>query len=208
MPNNRLLDIARHYDTLARDYDRMLDRFEHWLLGKWRIQTASRAHGWTLEIAIGTGRTIPFYPDGVRVIGIELSSGMLAHAKRRVATARVPVFLIRGDAQRLPIRNDSIDVVISILSLCTIPDDRRALAEAYRVLRPGGKLILVEHVRSPNALVRAVQHVLDPLSVRFAHDHLLRDPLDHLQAVGFHVLDVERRALGIVERVLAEKPSP
>ncbi|MCX2726344.1 class I SAM-dependent methyltransferase [Thermomicrobium sp. 4228-Ro] len=207
MAHDELLTLARHYDTLAQHYDRMLDRFERRLLGDWRARAAHQAYGWTLEIAIGTGRTIPLYAERATVIGLELSSGMLAHAKRRLATARVPVFLIRGDAQRLPIRNDSIDVVISILSLCTIPDDRRALAEAYRVLRPGGKLLLVEHVRSPNGLVRAVQHLLDPLSVRFAHDHLLRDPLDHLQEIGFRVLDVERRALGIVERVLAEKPA-
>jgi len=199
--------LARHYDRLAGDYDRVLDRFEHWLLGDWRARAARLAHGYTLEIAIGTGRTLPFYSESVTVIGVELSAGMLARARQRAGSARATVFLVRADAQRLPLRSDSLDVVLSILSLCTIPDERAALAEAFRVLRPGGRLVLLEHVRSPNLLVRTVQRLLDPLSVRFAHDHLTRDPLDHLAALGFRVLAVERRAWGIVEHIVAEKPS-
>jgi len=207
MTDATLRRLSRHYDALAHTYDRALDRIERWLLGEWRARAASIARGWTLEIAIGTGRTIPFYPDETHVIGIDLSSGMLAQAKQRLSTTKAPIHLIRGDAQQLPIRHETVDVVISILSLCTIPDDRRAVAEAHRVLRPGGTLVLVEHVRSLNPLVRAGQRLLDPLSVRFACDHLLRDPLDHLEEIGFRVLEVERRTFGIVEWILAEKPS-
>jgi len=81
--------------------------------------------------------------------------------------------------------------VVATLCLCTIPDERRALAEAYRVLRPGGRLLLLEHVRSPVGPVRWVPRMLDPALVRLAGDHLLRDPLDHLASLGFAV---EQRA--------------
>jgi ubiE/COQ5 methyltransferase family len=91
-------------------------------------------------------------------------------------------------------------------SLWTIPDDRHAAREAYRVLRPGGRLVLLEHVRSPALPVRLAQRLLDPLAVRFEADHLVREPLDYLEDVGFENQRVERLKWGIVERVAACKP--
>ena len=88
-----------------------------------------------------------------------------------------------------------------------MPDDREAIAEAARVLRPGGRLLL-EHVRSPAVPVQAVQRVLDPLVVRLGADHLLREPLDHLEDAGLEVERLERSKWGIVERVSARKPEP
>lgn len=88
------------------------------------------------------------------------------------------------------------------MSLCTIPDAGAAVAEAHRVLRPGGRFLLLEHVRSPLLPVRLAQRLLDPLFVRFAGDHLLREPLEQLRAAGFDVERLERAKLGIVERVL------
>jgi len=93
------------------------------------------------------------------------------------------------------------------LGLCTIPDDRAAVREVRRVLRPAGRFLLLEHVRSPSRAVRAVQRLLDPLFVRFEGDHIVREPLEHLRAEGFAVERLERSKLGIVERVAARKPA-
>ena len=111
-----------------------------------------------------------------------------------------------GDAESLDFPDESFDTVVCTYGLCTIPDDRAAAGEALRVLRPGGRLVLLEHVRSPSAPVRAVQRLLDPLSVRFGADHLVREPLDYLEAVGFEVESVQRLKWGIVERVIAHRP--
>ncbi|TMM05586.1 MAG: methyltransferase domain-containing protein, partial [Actinobacteria bacterium] len=102
--------------------------------------------------------------------------------------------------------DESFDTVTCTLALCTIPDDRAAVAEAMRVLRPGGRLVLLEHVRSPVLPVRLGERLLEPLFLRLEHDHLTREPLDRVRAAGFVVERLERSKLGIVERLTARKP--
>ena len=131
---------------------------------------------------------------------------MLAIARRRATELGRDVDLRLGDAQALEFEDNSFDTVIITFGLCTIPDDRAAASEAHRVLRPRGRLVLLEHVRSPSLPRRAVERALDPLSVRFGADHLVRDPLDYLESVGFEIESVQRLKLGIVERVIARKP--
>ena len=197
--------VRRHYDDTAPRYNRQIALFERVLFGDGRSWVCSQAQGDVLEIAVGTGRNLRHYPDGVRLTGIELSQGMLELARREAAEVRPDADLRVGDAQALEFDDESFETVTCTLSLCTIPDDRRAVAEMWRVLRPGGRLLLLEHVRSPLLAVRAGQRVLEPLFLRLEHDHLTREPLDHVRAAGFAVERLERSKLGIVERVAARK---
>jgi ubiquinone/menaquinone biosynthesis C-methylase UbiE len=192
-------------DKEAPRYDRQMGFFERILFRGGREWACSQVAGAVLELAVGTGRNLPHYPADVRLTGIELSPQMLEIGRRRAEELGRDVDLRIGDAQALEFEDQSFDTVIITFGLCTIPDDRGALSEARRVLRSGGRLVLLEHVRSPSLAVRAVQRVLDPLSVRFAADHLLRDPLDYLAAIGFEIETLERLKWGIVERVLARK---
>jgi ubiquinone/menaquinone biosynthesis C-methylase UbiE len=198
--------VRRIQDKEAPRYDRQMGFFERILFGGGREWACSRVRGEVLEIAIGTGRNLPFYSPEVRVTGIELSPEMLAIARDRAERLGREVDLRLGDAQSLELEDESFDTVIITFGLCSIPDDRAAVAEARRVLRPGGRLVLLEHVRSPVLPVRVVQRVLDPASVRFEADHLVRDPLDYLTDQGFEIESVERLKWGIVERVLARRP--
>ena len=193
-------------DKEAPRYDRQISFFERILFQGGREWACSQAEGDVLEIAAGTARNLPHYPEGVRLTGIELSPEMLAIAQRRAEELGHDADLRLGDAQELDFAEQTFDTVLCTLGLCTIPDPRRAVAEAHRVLRPGGKLLLLEHVRSPSRPVRAVEKLLDPLAVRFAADHLTRDPLDYLEAEGFEVERLERSKWGIVERLRARKP--
>jgi SAM-dependent methyltransferase len=130
----------------------------------------------------------------------------VARARRRASQTEIKVTLCEADAQDLPFLADQFDTVVFALCLCSIPDDRRAVAEGVRVLKRGGRILMLEHVRSTLAIVRAVQHVVEPLSVRFQADHLLGEPTDHLRAEGMHIDEVRRWALSIMARVFAHKP--
>ena len=130
---------------------------------------------------------------------------MIAIAQERARALGRPADLRVGDAQALDVPDESVDTVISTLSLCSIPDDRKAVSEVKRVLRPGGRFILMEHVASPLRLVRVFQKALDWIAVRTEGDHLVREPLVHLQAEGFRIDSIERLKWGIVERVATRK---
>jgi ubiquinone/menaquinone biosynthesis C-methylase UbiE len=158
-----------------------------------------------LEIAVGTGRNLAFYPAEARLIAIDMSPSMLAVARRRALEIGRPVDLRQANAESLPFSDKSFDSVMCTLSFCCIPDPDRAIAESARVLRPGGKLVMVEHVRSPVWLVRTIQHVLEPISVRFQADHLVRDPLDYISQADFQIQHLERTKWGVIERLVAQK---
>ncbi len=198
--------VRTFYEKTAGSYETWISVFERVMLDDGRRWICSQAEGDVLEIAVGTGRNLSFYPATVRLTGVDLSSAMLAIAETRAAQLARPVALALADAQGLPFRDSGFDTVVCTLSLCAIPDEQRAIAEVRRVLRQGGRFLVLEHVRSPNPVVKAGQRLLEPLMMRLACDDLMRDPLDHLEDMGFRVVRSERTRLGIVERLVALKP--
>ncbi len=199
--------VRRIYDRAAPHYDRAIALFEPILFGDGRRWVASRARGETLEIGIGTGRNLAYYPLDVRLTGVDISPGMLRVAAHRARDLGREVDLRLADAQALDLPNAAFDTVVCTLSLCTIPDARRAVAEAGRVLRPGGRFVLLEHVGSTQSVVRFLQGIAEPLFLRLAGDHLLREPVAHLVPEGFELEVRQRARLGVVERIAARKPA-
>jgi ubiquinone/menaquinone biosynthesis C-methylase UbiE len=198
--------LKRVWEKEAPTYDRRMGFFEKVLFRDGREWVCSRASGEVLEVAVGTGRNFTFYPAGVRLTGIDLSPAMLEIARKKADELGFDADLMEGNAQDLPFPDASFDTVVCTLSLCNIPDDRRAIAEMKRVLRPGGSLLLLDHVRSSSKVWLAAQRVLEPLSWRFSCDHLLRRPLEHVLAEGFEVEQRERYKADIVERLSARRP--
>jgi len=196
----------RVWDKRAARYDRSMGLMEKLFFGDGRAWVCSQASGDVLEIAVGTGRNLPFYPPGTRLTGIELSDEMLTIARRRASELGREVDFQQGDAQALRFADATFDTVVCTLSLCSIPDDRRAVAEMKRVLRPGGKLLLIDHVPSTTRLVRDIQWLLEQVTLRLEGEHMLRRPIELVQAAGFQIERAERLKLGIVERVVARKP--
>jgi ubiquinone/menaquinone biosynthesis C-methylase UbiE len=195
---------ARHvWDRMAPRYDRSMRLVEKLMFGGGREWVCSRATGRVLEVAVGTGLNFAFYPPGVAVTAIEISPAMLARARARAARLGLPVTLCEGDGQALPFASDSFDSVVCTLSLCNIPDETAAIAEMARVLRPGGRLLLLDHVASRSRTVHALQRLVERFTIPAACEHFTRRPKPLLPDAGLQVVESERLKLGMVERVYA-----
>jgi ubiquinone/menaquinone biosynthesis C-methylase UbiE len=195
------------WDQQAERFDRQMDLCERVLFPGDRAWACSQAHGDVLEVAVGTGRNLAHYPDDARLTGVDLSPEMLARARRRAREVRPDADLREGDAQALSFADASFDTVVCTISLCSIPDDIAAVREMARVLRDGGRLVLVEHVGSPQPLVRGVQWLIHQATYRIAREHMLRRPRRAVAAAGLEPVHLERRKLGIVDRIIATKPA-
>lgn len=198
--------LRRYWDKQAAGYDREMAFLDRHLFADTREWICTRAVGQVLEVAIGTGLNLPHYPESVEVTGLEFSPGMLVHARRRAEQLGRTVELCEGDAQALRFGDGSFDTVVCTFSLCCIPDDRQAVAEMVRVLRPGGLLLLADHVEASVWYARAVQRLLELVTIRLAEEHFRRRPIRHLQALGLPIEAHDRFKLGIVERLAARKP--
>ena len=198
--------VRKVYDQSAAGYDRKIAVPERLLFGSGRQWAAGHAVGRTLEVAVGTGRNLPYYREPLSLTAVDLSEAMLNLAQQRAAALGRDVTFTVADAQALPFEREEFDTVVATLALCSIPDDGAGVAEMARVLKPGGRLVLLDHVRSPIAPVRAVQRVLEPLFVCLEADHLLRQPERRVAQAGLHVEQCERSKLGLVLRVIARKP--
>jgi ubiquinone/menaquinone biosynthesis C-methylase UbiE len=197
----------RVWDHNAPSYDKQIAFFEKIQFGGGREWLGPRAHGRILEVAIGTGLNLPHYPADATITGVELSPAMLAIARKRAADLGREVDLREGDAEHLPFADASFDTVVCALSLCTIPDPAAAISEMRRVLVPGGRLLLLDHVGSTWPPIYAAQWLLERLTIRLAGEHFTRRQLPLVEAAGFEVVEVERLKAGSVERILARKPA-
>ncbi len=166
----------------------------------------SRARGRVLEIGVGTGLNLGRYPAGTRVVGIDLSSAMLDIARQRAGRLGRAVDLRPGDAEALEFADESFDSVVITFALSTIPDPRGALAEAKRVLAPGGGLLVLDHGQSRDPFVRAVQRIAGSLTSRLYRDERSRDVKRMVIDHGFIVDEAEAVSGGWVQRLAARKP--
>jgi len=197
----------RIYAKEASKYDKEADFSERWLFGtEHRGWACSQAIGDTLEVAIGTGLNLPHYPADVRLTGIDLTPDMLAIAATRAKEIGRTVHLTEGDAQDLPFAESSFDTVVCTYALCSVPDDARAISEMDRVLRPGGRLILVDHIRSSVAPIFWFQWLYEFVPRRTKGEYATRRPAVHVMRTDLHIRSRDRLRAGIIERLVAVKP--
>ncbi|MEV8634187.1 class I SAM-dependent methyltransferase [Streptosporangium sp. NPDC051023] len=197
--------LVGYWDRQAATYDRRSAGAERRFLADSRRWVCSRAHGATLEIAIGTGANLPHYPDAVDLTGIDWSTAMLHAAHRQADRIHRAVKLHRADATALPFPAATFDTVVSTFALCCVPDERATLIETLRVLRPGGRLLLADHVAASFWPLRALQHAADVISIPLQGEHYTRRPITTLRGLGATIEETERLTMGAIERVNARK---
>jgi len=208
MNSGEATERLRHlWDTYASRYDRDTDFYDRFLLGDGRSWVCSQATGNVLEVAIGTGRNLPFYAHGTELTGIDFSAAMLTRARQRADERGLDVTLQQADAQHLPFGGGRFDTVVCTLALSSIPEPALAIQEMHRVLRAGGRLLVVGHVASPYPLIRTGQRGLERLSLRLAGDYQTRQPYPLMVAAGFIIEERQRRRAGVIERLRASKPT-
>jgi SAM-dependent methyltransferase len=162
-----------------------------------RRSVLEKAHGRVLEIGAGTGFNVAYYPDAVEeVVLTEPGRGLLRRAERRAGASGHRVASVRAFAERLPFEDDSFDTVVSTLVLCSVEDQRRALAEIRRVLKPNGTFLFMEHVRADDPKLARWQDRLErPWRVVTMGCHPNRPTLERIEAAGFDVEELRRGAL-------------
>jgi ubiquinone/menaquinone biosynthesis C-methylase UbiE len=173
----RLLDLAMR--------NQILDTYRH--------SAITPARGLVLEIGVGSGVNLPLYgPAVARVIGLDPSPRLLRLASRRAADAIVPVSLLRASAEHLPLADAVFDTIVMTWTLCSIPNPIAALAEMRRVLKPGGRVLFVEHGLSPEFRIARWQHRLTPCWKRISGGcHLDRKTDELIRTAGFQIDAVE-----------------
>lgn len=197
---------AAIYDRMARHYDRAIAPLEKRFLARWRAATLNELpiESHILEVGAGTGLNFPFYPRGAQAVASEFSCEMLKIARGKNRPAKT--HLVQASAEQLPFPNDSFDAAFATLVFCSLPSPRDAFMELRRVVRPGGQIILLEHVR-PDGLLGYVFDALNVLTVALFEDHFNRRTAQEAKQAGLQLLRVERRMMGIVNLIVCRNES-
>jgi len=180
------------HPVFAALYDGLGGAAERGWMGRRRSRLLAGASGSVLEIGGGTGANLSHYRDAGRVVVAEPDPHMRGRLRRKIGQARLPVEVSEAGAEDLPFADGSFDAVVSTLVLCTVPDQGKALAEVRRVLKPGGRLLFIEHVRGEGSVAGMQDRVLPLWRRLFAGCHLNRDTLGSIQAAGFETGALDR----------------
>lgn len=185
------------YNRIAPIYDLMEALIERLGYGPWRERLWSQVEGERiLEVGVGTGKNMPYYPRGTRVTAVDLSEGMLAQARRRVQELAPEADLSLMDAQRLAFADAIFDLALATFVFCSVPNPVQGLRELGRVVRPGGRVILLEHVRVNRPVIGTLMDLLDPLVVRLMGPHINRRTVENVRKADLEIEQVEELAPG------------
>lgn len=160
-----------------------------------------------MEVGVGTGKNIPYYPDGVHVTAIDLSEGMLSRARRLAKTLGLDVDLRQMDAQKLDFPADSFDTVVATFVFCSVPDPVIGLKELGRVCKPDGEIRLIEHMRARSEALGVLMDAANPLVVRTMGPNINRRTVENVTKAGLEIERVEDLSVQGIFKLIIAKPA-
>ena len=196
----------RRYDRLAAIYDLRTYMAEEYLFKKFRRLLWSRMKpGRVLELGVGTGANIPYYPKRCQVTGVDLSEQMLARAKRQAEKLEATVDLQIMDAQHLSFPDECFDAAVTTCVFCSVPNPIQGMRELGRVVKPGGDIWLMEHMRVDKPVIGPLMDFVNPVMLRMMGANINRRTVENVKLAGLEIESVEDLA-GTVLRLIHAHP--
>lgn len=198
--------IKKRYDRIAPFFDLIEAPMEGMVIKplRQRIWTKVDGHHF-LEVGVGTGKNFPYYPKDARITAVDFSTEMLKQATLAKIKQGIKVDLDLMDAQSLSYADNSFDTVVATFVFCSVPMPLKGLKELHRVCKPGGRVLLLEHVISTNPLLAFVMNLLNPLVLRLFGANINRNTVKNVQACPFSSVRVDEESGHIVKLIEARK---
>lgn len=198
--------IEKRYDRIARYYEAIESIIEGLVLKNWRERLWEKVDGYhILEIGVGTGKNFDYYPTTARITAIDFSKQMLKQAEIKQQRKNTPVELMAMDVQSLCFADNSFDTVIGSFVFCSVPSAIKGLKEAYRVCRPGGQILLLEHVVSARPLLAKTMDLFNPVVLRLVGANINRDTVKTVKACAFTSVHIDERSGDMIKLIEARK---
>ena len=198
--------IRRRYDRLAPWFDSLEGFLEGLFFRRYRKKLWRQATGpHILEVGVGTGKNFGFYPQDIRITAIDFSPKMLEQAQKKRDRKQLDIDLALMDVQSICYADNSFDTVIASFVFCSVPQPRKGLKELYRVLKPGGQLLLLEHVLSSNKIMAAMMNIFNPLAVGLFGANINRQTIKNVQACPFKQIFIDPASGDMIKLIRAIK---
>jgi phosphatidylethanolamine/phosphatidyl-N-methylethanolamine N-methyltransferase len=198
--------IRKRYDRIAPYFDGLEAIMEGLVMKSWRKRLWSKVDGHhILEVGVGTGKNFDFYPDGAQLTAIDFSGQMLKQALRNQERKQVQVDLQSMDVQSLCYADNSFDTVIASFVFCSVPVPSKGLKELYRVCKPGGQVLLLEHVLSSKPWLAKIMNALNPIVLRLLGANINRNTVKNVKSCAFSSVRVDEHSSDIIKLIEARK---
>jgi len=199
---NNTEKIRKRYDRASKFYDIFEQPMEMMSLKKWRSEVVKDLKGKVLEVGVGTGKNIPYYPDNIEATAIDFSEKMLEKAREKAERFNKNINLIHMDAQNMDFPDNTFDRVFTTCVFCSVPDPIKGLKEIRRVCKPDGKIIMIEHVRSEKKVLGLIMDILNPLTVNLYGANINRKTVENIKMAGFTEVEVTNLTGDIVKKIV------
>ncbi|MCX5846556.1 MAG: class I SAM-dependent methyltransferase [Deltaproteobacteria bacterium] len=199
--------VSKRFDRIAWIYDFMESPMEMISVSAWRRELLSNVRGKVLEVGVGTGKNLPYYPEGIELTGMDISLKMLERAKQRADTLKIKAELLLMDIEKMTFPDRYFDTIVSTFVFCSVPDPIQGLREVKRVLKDDGVALFLEHVRSENWFLGKMMDIFNPMVRSLIGPNINRRTVENIRKAGLNIISVENMGRSkIMKKIKATRP--